>query len=247
MARTLAEAKEYYENACKKRDAKKKTKGKSTYTASGSSSVSPGATGSSEYVIRARPGMRALREIRSYQESTELLFAKVPFQKLVRQIVKQLGPYRFEVQALVALQEAAENYLVGLFEDASLMTLHANRVTVMLRDLKLAHRMRSDKKTAGMEAATTASKTRVKVEQPPEVTATGADVTVPVDAEKRETQSVAVPPIDAAPTAADMDDDDDEENDPDYADSDEDVEAKAETGDDATMAEEDDICEADDK
>eukprot|EP00403_Amphidinium_massartii_P027448 CAMPEP_0178403390 /NCGR_PEP_ID=MMETSP0689_2-20121128/17342_1 /TAXON_ID=160604 /ORGANISM="Amphidinium massartii, Strain CS-259" /LENGTH=280 /DNA_ID=CAMNT_0020024339 /DNA_START=38 /DNA_END=880 /DNA_ORIENTATION=- len=244
MARTLAEAKERYESACKKRDAKSKgTKGKSSQK-SRVTMPSPGSAaegGAAASVLRTRPGMRALREIRHYQESTELLFPKVAFQRLVRQIVKKLGPYRFEVQALVALQEAGEDFLTGLFEDASLMTLHANRVTVMLRDLKLAQRMRSDKKAAGAEAAAGAAtaKNRVKVEPaeeggadaagaPSGTSATGPAAAAPSvsEAPMGETSATVPPTVpatveDVTEGARDLDDDDDdEENDPDYVDSD---------------------------
>merc|ERR1719386_423896 len=66
-------------------------------------------------------GLAALREIRQYQGSTELLIQKVCFQRLVRELATQLGgALRFEVQALLALQEAAEAFLVGVFEDASI-------------------------------------------------------------------------------------------------------------------------------
>ena len=83
---------------------------------------------------RYRPGAIALREIRKYQKSTELLIRKLPFQRLVREIVKELRPYedyRFQSVALLALQESAEAFLVQLFEDTNLCALHANRVTIM--------------------------------------------------------------------------------------------------------------------
>jgi histone H3 len=77
-----------------------------------------------------RPGTVALREIRRYQKSTELLIRKLPFERLVREITQDLGEYRFQSAALGALQEAAEAYLVHLFEDANLCAIHAKRVTV---------------------------------------------------------------------------------------------------------------------
>jgi histone H3 len=58
-----------------------------------------------------------LREIRRYQKSTELLIRKLPFQRLVREISQEFKPdLRFQSAALLALQEASESYLVGLFE-----------------------------------------------------------------------------------------------------------------------------------
>jgi histone H3 len=97
---------------------------------------------------RFRPGTVALREIRRYQKSTELLIKRAPFARLVRQIVQDvsIGDNKMRVQqsALDALQEAAETYLVCLFEDTNLVTCHARRVTVLPRDLHLARRIRGD-------------------------------------------------------------------------------------------------------
>ena len=80
---------------------------------------------------RYRPGTVALREIRKYQKSTELLIRKLPFQRLVREIAQdfRIG-LRFQSTAILALQEAAEAYLVGLFEDTNLCAIHAKRVTI---------------------------------------------------------------------------------------------------------------------
>ena len=69
---------------------------------------------------RYRPGTVALREIRKYQKSTDLLIRKLPFQKVVREIAGEFkSDLRFQSQAVLALQEAAEAYLVGLFEDTT--------------------------------------------------------------------------------------------------------------------------------
>ena len=97
---------------------------------------------------RFRPGTVALREIRKYQKSTELLLRKLPFQRLVRSRAETENNHsalRFQRTAVLALQEATEAYLVGLFEDTNLCTVHAKRVTIYPRDLALAHRLRGDK------------------------------------------------------------------------------------------------------
>mmetsp|Transcript_21452 Transcript_21452/g.57668 ORF Transcript_21452/g.57668 Transcript_21452/m.57668 type:complete len:142 (+) Transcript_21452:47-472(+) len=97
---------------------------------------------------RFRPGTVALREIRKYQRSTELLLRKLPFARLVREITQTynstpaLGEKRWQAEALLALQEAAEEYLVHLFEDANLCAIHAKRVTIMVKDIQLARRIR---------------------------------------------------------------------------------------------------------
>ena len=81
------------------------------------------------YSCRYRPGTVALREIRKYQKSTELLIRKLPFQRLVREIAQDFKTdLRFQSSAVLALQEAAEAYLVGLFEDTNLAAIHAKRV-----------------------------------------------------------------------------------------------------------------------
>ena len=87
---------------------------------------------------RYRPGTVALREIRRFQKSTELLIRRMPFQRLVREITQTYSPYlRFQSGAVLALQEAAEAYLVGLLEDSNLCAIHAKRVTIMPRDMQL--------------------------------------------------------------------------------------------------------------
>jgi histone H3 len=96
---------------------------------------------------RFRPGTVALREIRKYQRSTELLIKKLPFQRVVRDICYAIDgkDVRFQSAALLALQEAAEAYLVGLFEDTNLCAVHARRVTIMPRDMQLARRIRGER------------------------------------------------------------------------------------------------------
>ena len=95
---------------------------------------------------RYRPGTVALREIRKYQKSTELLMRKLPFQRLVREIAQEFAEgLRFQSTAVLALQEASEAYLVGLFEDTNLCAIHAKRVTIMPKDMLLARRIRGEK------------------------------------------------------------------------------------------------------
>ncbi|KAK2707684.1 hypothetical protein QYM36_015394 [Artemia franciscana] len=88
----------------------------------------------------------ALREIRRYQKSTELLIRKLPFQRLVREIAQDFKTdLRFQSSAVMALQEASEAYLVGLFEDTNLCAIHAKRVTIMPKDIQLARRIRGER------------------------------------------------------------------------------------------------------
>ena len=95
---------------------------------------------------RYRPGTVALREIRRFQKSTELLIRKVPFQRLVREGAQEFkSDVRFQSHAILALQEASEAYLVGLFEDTNLCAIHAKRVTIMPKDMQLARRIRGER------------------------------------------------------------------------------------------------------
>ena len=104
------------------------------------------ATGGVKKPHRFRPGTVALREIRKYQKSTDLLLRKLPFQRLVREIAQEYkADLRFQSSAVLALQEAAEAYLVGLFEDTNLCAIHAKRVTIMTKDLQLARRIRGER------------------------------------------------------------------------------------------------------
>ncbi|KAM3139732.1 hypothetical protein pb186bvf_008190 [Paramecium bursaria] len=103
-------------------------------------------TGGLKKPHKFRPGTVALREIRKYQKSTELLIRKLPFQRLVREIAQDFQKeLRFQSSAVLALQEAAEAYLVGLFEDTNLCAIHARRVTIMSRDIQLARRIRGER------------------------------------------------------------------------------------------------------
>ena len=96
---------------------------------------------------RYRPGTVALREIRKYQKSTELLIRKLPFQRLVREITREIcaSDLRYQSSAILALQEASEAYLIGLFEDANMCAIHAKRVTIMPKDIQLARRLKGER------------------------------------------------------------------------------------------------------
>ncbi|CAO3573756.1 unnamed protein product [Mortierella alpina] len=103
---------------------------------------------------RYKPGTVALREIRQYQKSTDLLIQKLPFSRVVREIANEYVTsvsytgadeavgLRWQGAAILALQEATEAYMVHLFEDANLCAIHAKRVTIMQRDIQLARRIR---------------------------------------------------------------------------------------------------------
>uniref|UniRef100_A0A5B6YN66 Histone H3-like centromeric protein CENH3 n=1 Tax=Davidia involucrata TaxID=16924 RepID=A0A5B6YN66_DAVIN len=104
---------------------------------------SPGGRPRQRKPYRHRPGMVALREIRQFQKTWKLLIPAAPFIRTVREISNFFAPQvsRWTPEALVALQEAAEDYLVHLFEDAMLCAIHAKRVTLMKKDWELARRL----------------------------------------------------------------------------------------------------------
>ncbi|MGH0157054.1 UNVERIFIED_CONTAM: hypothetical protein FKN15_032883 [Acipenser sinensis] len=131
-----------------KQTARKSTGGKAPrkQLATKAARKSAPATGGVKKPHRYRPGTVALREIRRYQKSTELLIRKLPFQRLVREIAQDFKTdLRFQSSAVMALQEASEAYLVGLFEDTNLCAIHAKRVTIMPKDIQLARRIREPK------------------------------------------------------------------------------------------------------
>nr|XP_041569802.1 uncharacterized protein LOC105758485 [Taeniopygia guttata] len=114
-----------------KQTARKSTGGKAPrkQLATKAARKSAPATGGVKKPHRYRPGTVALREIRRYQKSTELLIRKLPFQRLVREIAQDFKTdLRFQSSAVMALQEASEAYLVGLFEDTNLCAIHAKRL-----------------------------------------------------------------------------------------------------------------------
>lgn len=106
-------------------------------------------TGGVKKPHRYRPGTVALREIRRYQKSTDLLIRKAPFCRLTREIMQDFEEKskvnRAKGAAILAIQEATESYLVGLNEDTNLCAIHAKRVTIMPKDIQLARRIRGER------------------------------------------------------------------------------------------------------
>lgn len=95
---------------------------------------------------RNKAGTVALREIKRYQKSNDLLLPRAPFMRLVKSIAEDMDhQLRFQSQSIQALQEATEAYIVGLFEDTNLCAIHAKRQTVYKKDMELARRIRGDR------------------------------------------------------------------------------------------------------
>ena len=92
---------------------------------------------------KVRRKNHALKEIRTYQRTGELLIPRRPFRRLCVEIARRENPeIRFQAVALEALQEATEAFVVGMIEDSQLCTIHAKRVTLMQKDMELAQKIR---------------------------------------------------------------------------------------------------------
>ena len=79
--------------------------------------------------------------------SNSLEIPKKAFARVVSDITETMFPghgYKFSLRGIAALHIAAEDYLIGLFEDSYLCALHAKRVTLMKKDMTLARRLRGD-------------------------------------------------------------------------------------------------------
>uniref|UniRef100_A0A1Q3EWP2 Putative histone H3.3 type 2 n=1 Tax=Culex tarsalis TaxID=7177 RepID=A0A1Q3EWP2_CULTA len=89
---------------------------------------------------QTRRGGHLLREITRLQLTTDLLIPKLPFARLIREVLQQYSHrgLRITPEALLCLQESSEIYLVQMFEDAYRCTLHRDRVTLMPKDMNLA-------------------------------------------------------------------------------------------------------------
>jgi len=95
---------------------------------------------------RFHPGTVALRQIRKLQKSTKVLMRKAPFQRLVRELASgHKEGLRWQASAVAAVQEATEGYTVGLLSDSNLVALHAKRVTLQVKDIQLARRLRGER------------------------------------------------------------------------------------------------------
>ena len=96
---------------------------------------------------RFRPGTQALRQIRKYQRSTELLIRKLPFQRLVREVSQEvfkekgLESFRYQSTAILALQEASEDFLVRMFSQVNDIAIVGKRVTIQDRHIQLWKRL----------------------------------------------------------------------------------------------------------
>lgn len=96
--------------------------------------------------MRYQPGSKVLSEIRKFQRSSDLLIHRLPFARLVKEItLKFHHSLQWQNIALEALQHASEDFLIGLLEDANLSALHAKRITIMPKDIRLARRIRGHK------------------------------------------------------------------------------------------------------
>ena len=86
-----------------------------------------------------------MKEIKKYQSGTEMLIRRLPFQRVVKEIVQKVqDDLRLQLTAILALQEVGEMFLVGLLEQSNLCALHAKRATIMPKDIQLVRCIRGD-------------------------------------------------------------------------------------------------------
>ncbi|OAX78151.1 hypothetical protein ACJ72_07543 [Emergomyces africanus] len=89
-----------------------------------------------------KPGTVALHEIHCYQKSTELLILKLLFQCVVREIAHDFKKdICFEKSTLLVLQKAVESYMINNFEMINLCAIHAQRVTIQKKNMRLVRRL----------------------------------------------------------------------------------------------------------
>jgi histone H3 len=92
-----------------------------------------------------RPNNLCLKEIRRFAKGPDLCIRRMAFQQVIKEITWEIDDgYRFHSQAILAVQEAAEAYMIGLFEDTNLCASHAKRVTIYPKDMQLARRIRGE-------------------------------------------------------------------------------------------------------
>jgi histone H3 len=131
-------------HTAEKRKEEKKSKDKKPKKSAAGSKEPP--VGGIKKKHRFHPGTKALREIRRYQKSTELLMRRGPFQRLVREIGQEVLPegLRFKKSAMLALQEASEAFLIELFEGTQTAAVHAKRITIQVPDMQLVRRIKNE-------------------------------------------------------------------------------------------------------
>ena len=94
------------------------------------------------YKKRFQPGTVALQEIWKFHKSTKLLIPKIPFLRMVKEIIQcDHGDHFIQAGAVLALHEATKVYIIRLLEDTNLCTIHAKCMTILPQDMRLARRI----------------------------------------------------------------------------------------------------------
>ena len=108
----------------------------------------PASTTEGGVTRKYRPGIGALKEIRFYQKEYGLIFSKIACARLFRELCEEeKSGLRWQAAAIMALQEAMEDYLANLFCDCVLEAIHGRRVTVMPKDIHITRRIRGETDT----------------------------------------------------------------------------------------------------
>ena len=141
--KSKAASKPASKKSAKSKSPKSKAKSAAKKSATKKKSAAPGGVAKPH---RFHPGTVALREIRRFQKSTELLIRRLPFQRLVREVAQDYKTdLRFSAAAIDAHQNIVEHYLVDLLEDTNLIAIHAKRVTIHPKDIQAARRIRKER------------------------------------------------------------------------------------------------------
>ncbi|CAJ0579563.1 unnamed protein product, partial [Mesorhabditis spiculigera] len=112
----------------------------------------------------AKPGVRALQEIRRLQKTTDFLIPKSAMFKVVKEIIHNHNhDLRLQSSALDVIRTAVESYITGLFEDAMLLAIHARRVTVFPKDMQLASDLEVMSSGEGVTAAELRERRKAKI------------------------------------------------------------------------------------
>ena len=102
---------------------------------------------------RRAPALSALQEIKHLQTKVDFIIPLLPFLRLVRDIVWELGHFKLRRETVLALREAAEDYIIGTFVGANLIVMNRSQCTLQAKDLWLCRELREEEKSIGTTEA----------------------------------------------------------------------------------------------
>ena len=100
------------------------------------------------------PALSALQEIKCPQTRVDPIIPLLPFLRLIRDIIWELGHFKLRRETVLALREAAEDYIIGTFVGANLIVMNRGQCTLQAKDLRLCRELRGEEESIGsMEAS----------------------------------------------------------------------------------------------